>query len=1057
MSTKYRIKISEGRILGPLLPEQFQELYEKGSIDLSETVQKFPNGDWKELKKFPELDFLFKTSDPTIFKEISNLKKEINKEEKEKLEFLDSELEKDHQEFRPGAVEEVEEVIEEVEKTSEISTTEIEDNPNLDKTRIQKRPENLNNKNIEKTIVRKMDDFVEDLSDGTEAERNTIIAQKYFNDKNRLPVEAEGSSVTDFSTKKKIEKKEIDFDESTQMLNINDVKTQLVKEVQKAEKEIKGKNSKVLPPKVEVKTIEAKRDLEEEEKKKKKKKVFQITVALVLVLAVMEILFPDKDDSEFKIIRPQITYPVVFQNENKKQSAELLGKGNQALFQGGYLGRIKASNSYRSALENSIDNDQALGKLVYVYGSLLKDSINVFNDSRELAKLIQLADKKIPNNIDYVIGTARFYNEIERPLSARVVIERYIRLKKPISDELLITYLDSLIKLGDLSESGKVFNKLNSLKEKSKAVYVSLSQYKFFVDDYEGAAKILEEGNSIHKNSIEILSEYARFSLFKEDFKRLYDITKSMELLKADNSIHYYSQLLKFNGILAAVAGKNKASIDFFSKSLKIKSDPELRKKLESLEADPNSKKELTVFINENKTIRYIDKSKQALQNDDLNEALKMAILAKDLNPTYYPAIKQLSIVQRKRGHFLNAISMLDKYIKENPTNSDPVFDLIETYSSARKFDAAKRKLGLFSKVSDSQERRYAYALGKLYMAQGNLLPAINWLRKAINLDPLNDHVLFLMAQIYLKGGKLNQARSLINKAIELNPGDVYYRSLYGQTLFEIDGVDVAIGYVRSQLEAFSNHPQLIGDIAKYYYRSGQVKLFDEQLERLKKLPNKTPDLFRTLFDSALLEGDVKKTIEYGKELMVVAPGDLETKINFAEFLITNKEYDLAFDVLEDIKSRLNTYPRLFLLISKIFLIKGDLDKAVEMAKRESQNNPSLPEVFVLIGDIFIKKDDLVQAKANYEKAQSINPDYYDSLYGLGYVNYKLGRYDSSLQLLQKASQLKDNDPLLTRQLGYVYYRLGQRDLAKEAFKIYLNLDPSAKDRNEIKRILRSL
>ncbi len=1042
MAKKYRIKIGEERVLGPIIAKQFEELYEKGIIDLSEQVQEFPNGNWKELREFSELKYLLNSSDPTLFKHINELRDEIKKEEEEKLDFLDKELEKDHKEFRPGEIEEKNEVVESIdESTDRIDLSKGDGtesiNVDLDKTIIRK----LDDKNLERTVVRNISELpIEEVREveipGDEKEGEVVEVEEEIQEESK--------------------REEVDFEDGTKVLNLDEVKKELIEEVRESEKEIK-RASKVLPSKIEVEKIEHEEIESEEAKKKKKRKLFNLLVGLVLVLAAFEVFWPKKESTSFSYKYPKITYPIAYQNEKKQESKNLFGKGQEYLFKGDYNSLLKASSLFRSSLENSIGNNDALGKLILTYGLLFKNSKTVFKDSRELAKLIQLAEKRIPDNIDYVVGSALFYNQIDRPLSGKILIERYIRLKQPLSDILLTTYLDSLIQLGNVGDAKKVFEKIQKLPTKTKYVYMAMANYKFFVEDDSGASKILEEGYKEHPQSIEIFGLYGKYLLRKSDFKTLYKITQSMAELKAGNSPYYYSELLKFQGVLAAVAEKNSAAIKLFKLSLEINDDKELRKKLESLEADPNSKKEMAVFINENKTIQFINKSKRSLRQENYGDALKYAIEALDINGSYYPAVKQMSIVQRKRGHFKNAIELLEKYIANNPTNYNPIFDLIETYTEARKFDAAKRKLAQVNKVEEDLERRYAFALGKLYMVQENYLPAVNWLRKAINLDPLNDEVLYLMSEIYLRGGKLGQAKNLINKAIELNPGNVYYRSLYGQILFELDGPDVAIGYVRSQLEAFSAHPQLIGDIAKFYFKSGQIKLFNEQMEVLNGLPNKTADLYRLLFESSILEERPEKAIEYGNELMLLAPGDLQRKTIFAEYLIENKKYERAFEVLEDIKNRLDTYPRLYLLISRIFMIKGDLDEAIRMGKREVSNNPGRPEVHSHLGDLYVKKENWIEAKKAYESAQSINPDHYESLTGLGHVYFKLGRYETSLQFLQKANSQRSSDPQLMRQIAYVYLRLGQRDLARESFKMYLNLDPNASDKSEIKRILGSL
>ena len=76
------------------------------------------------------------------------------------------------------------------------------------------------------------------------------------------------------------------------------------------------------------------------------------------------------------------------------------------------------------------------------------------------------------------------------------------------------------------------------------------------------------------------------------------------------------------------------------------------------------------------------------------------------------------------------------------------------------------------------------------------------------------------------KNNRFKESKSLIIQAIELNPGIVSYRSLYGYILYQLDGADVAIGYVRKLLKEFKDHPRLLGDIAKYYYKRRTTKAF---------------------------------------------------------------------------------------------------------------------------------------------------------------------------------------------------------------------------------------
>ena len=55
MSDKYRVKLKNGRIIGPFSDEEIGELYKNGRIDGKELCQHFPIGDWLPLNEFKNI------------------------------------------------------------------------------------------------------------------------------------------------------------------------------------------------------------------------------------------------------------------------------------------------------------------------------------------------------------------------------------------------------------------------------------------------------------------------------------------------------------------------------------------------------------------------------------------------------------------------------------------------------------------------------------------------------------------------------------------------------------------------------------------------------------------------------------------------------------------------------------------------------------------------------------------------------------------------------------------------------------------------------------------
>ena len=53
---KYRVRLSNGRVIGPLEIKDFVQLYNENKITGNEDAQVYPTGDWKPLSYFTEIN-----------------------------------------------------------------------------------------------------------------------------------------------------------------------------------------------------------------------------------------------------------------------------------------------------------------------------------------------------------------------------------------------------------------------------------------------------------------------------------------------------------------------------------------------------------------------------------------------------------------------------------------------------------------------------------------------------------------------------------------------------------------------------------------------------------------------------------------------------------------------------------------------------------------------------------------------------------------------------------------------------------------------------------------
>ena len=1051
----YEIK-RKGKVIGRFEEHKVFRMLETKEFSGDEIVKKAPDGEWMPivnlLKELPQ-------EDPTIYQKIEKIREGILKEERKKKGILDKELLKENVEFRvekstkDGKGSDVEEDEIDVKDLDEASYEFSETQIRVSKKNEKKTEESTD---LDKTVVRPL----------TKQER--LEVERLQKEKRQEQVQ-EKTMIKEEKAIVSVNKNEvISFEDKTMVGNLRGIKRKIISEVKKSEEEIRrekdggSENSNEEMPASGEKEIDSKvkeKTEKENNSKNRTKRPFFITLAAIFLgLLLMEVMdTTPKDKKVLGPISPKIIFPSRVQFKEPKKSKELEKKGDTLYRGGGYLNTLKAAQLYANSLGYDFDNKPALGKLILTYSELYRDSTRSYRDSEVLMKLIRIAERKIPNDINYISGAALFFHQIERPRSAINTIEKYLKVNKSPTVKLIRYYMNSLIKMGMQKESKEALKQLEALNEKSVDAYLGITEYYMGNEDFKKARSILKEGREKHVKSVGIMMGYGEVLLQEENFSELSVLLKEVKKVSFGRSVYFYAYYLKYMGIIYAVKKDQKKAINFLKKSLNIVENAELRKKLEVLEVEGNPRDEFSLFINENKTIRLVQRSRQALQQEDFNKAIAYAIKAVDLNSQYYPAVRQLAKTQRIKGQFQNAINLLKRYIEKNSFSIDAKLDLLEVYIHAFRFSSAKEILSEILEISPEHERRYKFLLGKYYLFRKNYIPAITKLQEAIDIDPINDEIFFMLAELYSHHHKFKEAKSLVIRAIELNPGVVAYRSLYGHILYQIDGVDVAIGYVRKLLQEFKDHPRLMGDIAKYYYKSGQQKQFEDQLKKIKSLSRRSTDLYRSLFENALLEGDAKEMIKYGKELTRWSPGDLRTNLEFSERLIEIKEYDEALKILYDTVDRLPSFPRLYYLISKIYLAKGDIPKAIKYINKEIENNPYLPDPHILLGQIYLKQKDLGKAKQHFTEAQRRGPEDPEALYGMGYISFLLRQYEEALQLFQKGAKVVPDEPKMRLMLGYTYVKMGQRELARESFKTYLELYPNAPDKGEIQAKINEL
>ena len=1048
--TKYRIRLKNGRVIGPFIKSQLHELKTKGHIQGDEEAQIFPTGDWCAISSF---DFYLELMD----KDKTPVKIQETKEETFVIDLA---------KLRNQKIENEIDKIDLLQHEPKIELTEtvqipVSDMPKATKQKIEipvpvkeipkqnlESEANQNNETEDKTslnpIAQRDLERIRNNVKEEEAKRKAVeeIKLKDF-EEDRIKNEA---------------LKLIEADESTQMIQFDRTNSELMLAAQDEEKKIE----------LEIKEIKKKKKKQEKEQEDKesdlldlesesleKKKKIKLIAGLAIIAILYALIFPSEEKPNkppFSHIEPVLDFPVPFDKADVKRAKIELEKGRSLLATGDYVSLIKAGVLFKSSYENNIDSEEAISLLVRDYAEQLKYSrSDKLGDAQIVFNLIQAKRPFLAKNPDGVIGLNLFYMSINKYEAAADVVSKYLKLyPKNVTEDLFAVYLGTLLKTGKLDLAKQFKIPLEKAPQKTKYVYHALIDYYLLNQENEKGLEYINEAIKKYPKLAGFYLRKADFLIREKKFKEAESLLVIADDLSLDHNDLTRAKFLALKGLIIAQSGDVKTATAYFNKSLQIEDSYELRMKLADLSMNNDPENPTDNLIAESKAIKLLMQAQEYFEKRNYELAMSAAAKATDEMSGHIPSELFLAKVQLRLGLARQALKTLEDLNKKYPDDKNINLALIDAYIETYKFNDAKNRIGVLSGTELKNSYEFASANGRLYIQMGDTLQAISWLRTSTNMNPLNDRDIFLLAEMVLKRANFDAARILLNKCMELDPINADYRIAYAKVIYEQQDDLSAIGYLLGLLDEFGENPKVLSEIAVFYYRAGKIKDFLDYREKLEKMPIRDKSLYEFLIKAALLDERFNEIPELVENLLAIEPGELEAMMTAGRVLYENGKLVDAAKWFIRIQEKLETYPKVKYYSAKIKYLSKDYDGALKEVEADIKANGDNDADLTLMAQIYVEKNDLVMAENLFKKSQKINPKAFDSLIGLADISSKRNNFDLALDLYKKAMLQKGDEPVVHRKIGDVYRLLGQGGLAVESYKLYLEMNPEAVDKNQI-------
>ena len=339
------------------------------------------------------------------------------------------------------------------------------------------------------------------------------------------------------------------------------------------------------------------------------------------------------------------------------------------------------------------------------------------------------------------------------------------------------------------------------------------------------------------------------------------------------------------------------------------------------------------------------------------------------------------------------------------------------------------------------------YFRGLAFLGQGKEHLAERDLVKAVELNPRFIEPRLVLAERYLRGREKNRAREQINAILKLSPNQVKALMLKGS-------LEVLEGNAKAAEAVFQQVTRVKSDYAPAYVRLGLLYQMTKRDDAARRNLNKALEINPRQMDAlALLVGTSLRKKKFDEALHLCSMqqgkiGDFTRGQGEIESL-RGKIYLAKGDTERaeaHFKKAVETDPNLlgsYVALARIYLGKNKWQEAVQEYENVLAKNPKFLPAYMALGAIYDQKDMGEKAVGFYRKALEIKKDFAPAANNLAWdLATGGGNIDEALGYAQTAKEHMPKNSAVMDTLGWIYYLKGSYLSAISEFQDSLVSDP---------------
>ena len=385
----------------------------------------------------------------------------------------------------------------------------------------------------------------------------------------------------------------------------------------------------------------------------------------------------------------------------------------------------------------------------------------------------------------------------------------------------------------------------------------------------------------------------------------------------------------------------------------------------------------------------------------------------------------------------------------------------------------------------DSTNANVLSELGSFYNVLQEESKAVEYMSKAVELDPDNYYYNMVLASMYKNVDQKEEAIDIYNRLIEMHPQktDLYMAlaEVYNdngdlekaiEALDELEknvGVRESITLNKFRLysmlnkkeEAFDeiksiinknpdnlNYMILLGDV---YMQDNQLEKSLEQYEKVKAIDPELPALVISMVNYYEKSGNPELAQEEIRNALISPMFEVEMKMQlltrYISLLQSNKtDTKIANPLFETLFEQHPHNSQLNFLYGNVLMLQENEEEAMEQFQIYAEAEPENPAGWEQMLRIALP-DSLDRVIAITEQALKHIPNAYQFYFYLGGAKYQQNKYEEALDIFEKGLETmnEENPPVKSdfyAQIGDLNYHLGNKEVAFENYEKALKLNP---------------